>query len=220
MAKKEKKVIDVVLDILTKVKSVYSKDLYIKDSIYILPGNTSEESLSGNTICEIHEEYINYVKKFTKGLPVIYIPNVIDFKAEVKAELDRGFTIEEITDVLNSSMYKWYSEEMDIYKKLTQKEKQIESYVLSDDTIWLKLNDIEPVALKAVFSDNEVGSIKYEDNPSLIVGKKTFPLLTDKNLDNIYITFGKESDNVYTVTSRLAHIYFTVFSVLTYLNID
>ena len=117
-------------------------------------------------------------------------------------------------------MYKWYSEEMDIYKKLTQKEKQIESYVLSDDTIWLKLNDIEPVALKAVFSDNEVGSIKYEDNPSLIVGKKTFPLLTDKNLDNIYITFGKESDNVYTVTSRLAHTYFTVFSVLTYLNID
>ena len=220
MAKKEKKVIDVVLDILTKVKSVYSKDLYIKDSIYILPGNTSEESLSGNTICEIHEEYINYVKKFTKGLPVIYIPNVVDFKAEVKAELDRGFTIEEITDVLNSSMYKWYSEEMDIYKKLTQKEKQIESYVLSDDTIWLKLNDIEPVALKAVFSDNEVGSIKYEDNPSLIVGKKTFPLLTDKNLDNIYITFGKESDNVYTVTSRLAHTYFTVFSVLTYLNID
>lgn len=220
MAKKEKKVIDVVLDILTKVKSVYSKDLYIKDSIYILPGNASEESLSGNTICEIHEEYINYVKKFTKGLPVIYIPNVVDFKAEVKAELDRGFTIEEITDVLNSSMYKWYSEEMDIYKKLTQKEKQIESYVLSDDTIWLKLNDIEPVALKAVFSDNEVGSIKYEDNPSLIVGKKTFPLLTDKNLDNIYITFGKESDNVYTVTSRLAHTYFTVFSVLTYLNID
>lgn len=220
MAKKEKKVIDVVLDILTKVKSVYSKDLYIKDSIYILPGNTSEESLSGNTICEIHEEYINYVKKFTKGLPVIYIPNVVDFKAEVKAELDRGFTIEEITDVLNSSMYKWYSEEMDIYKKLTQKEKQIESYVLSDDTIWLKLNDIEPVALKAVFSDNEVGSIKYEDNPSLIVGKKTFPLLTDKNLDNIYISFGKESDNVYTVTSRLAHTYFTVFSVLTYLNID
>ena len=220
MAKKEKKVIDVVLDILTKVKSVYSKDLYIKDSIYILPGNASEESLSGNTICEIHEEYINYVKKFTKGLPVIYIPNVVDFKAEVKVELDRGFTIEEITDVLNSSMYKWYSEEMDIYKKLTQKEKQIESYVLSDDTIWLKLNDIEPVALKAVFSDNEVGSIKYEDNPSLIVGKKTFPLLTDKNLDNIYITFGKESDNVYTVTSRLAHTYFTVFSVLTYLNID
>lgn len=220
MAKKEKKVIDVVLDILTKVKSVYSKDLYIKDSIYILPGNASEDSLSGNTVCEIHEEYINYVKKFTKGLPVIYIPNVVDFKAEVKAELDRGFTIEEITDVLNSSMYKWYSEEMDIYKKLTQKEKQIESYVLSDDTIWLKLNDIEPVALKAVFSDNEVGSIKYEDNPSLIVGKKTFPLLTDKNLDNIYITFGKESDNVYTVTSRLAHTYFTVFSVLTYLNID
>lgn len=220
MAKKEKKVIDVVLDILTKVKSVYSKDLYIKDSIYILPGNASEESLSGNTICEIHEEYINYVKRFTKGLPVIYIPNVVDFKTEVKAELDRGFTIEEITDVLNSSMYKWYSEEMDIYKKLTQKEKQIESYVLSDDTIWLKLNDIEPVALKAVFSDNEVGSIKYEDNPSLIVGKKTFPLLTDKNLDNIYITFGKESDNVYTVTSRLAHTYFTVFSVLTYLNID
>ena len=166
MAKKEKKVIDVVLDILTKVKSVYSKDLYIKDSIYILPGNASEDSLSGNTVCEIHEEYINYVKKFTKGLPVIYIPNVVDFKAEVKAELDRGFTIEEITDVLNSSMYKWYSEEMDIYKKLTQKEKQIESYVLSDDTIWLKLNDIEPVALKAVFSDNEVGSIKYEDNPS------------------------------------------------------
>ena len=220
MAKKEKKVIDVVLDILTKVKSVYSKDLYIKDSIYILPGNTSEESLSGNTICEIHEEYINYVKRFTKGLPVIYIPNVVDFKAEVKTELDRGFSIEEITDVLNSSMYKWYSEEMDIYKKLTQKEKQIESYVLSDDTIWLKLNDIEPVALKAVFSDNEVGSIKYEDNPSLIVGKKTFPLLTDKNLDNIYISFGKESDNVYTVTSRLAHTYFTVFSVLTYLNID
>lgn len=220
MAKKEKKVIDVVLDILTKVKSVYSKDLYIKDSIYILPGNASEESLSGNTICEIHEEYINYVKRFTKGLPVIYIPNVVDFKTEVKAELDRGFSIEEITDVLNSSMYKWYSEEMDIYKKLTQKEKQIESYVLSDDTIWLKLNDIEPVALKAVFSDNEVGSIKYEDNPSLIVGKKTFPLLTDKNLDNIYITFGKESDNVYTVTSRLAHTYFTVFSVLTYLNID
>ena len=220
MAKKEKKVIDVVLDILTKVKSVYSKDLYIKDSIYILPGNASEDSLSGNTVCEIHEEYINYVKKFTKGLPVIYIPNVVDFKAEVKVELDRGFTIEEITDVLNSSMYKWYSEEMDIYKKLTQKEKQIESYVLSDDTIWLKLNDIEPVALKAVFSDNEVGSIKYEDNPSLIVGKKTFPLLTDKNLDNIYITFGKESDNVYTVTSRLAHTYFTVFSVLTYLNID
>ena len=220
MTKKEKKVIDVVLDILTKVKSVYSKDLYIKDSIYILPGNASEESLSGNTICEIHEEYINYVKKFTKGLPIIYIPNVVDFKAEVKAELDRGFTIEEITDVLNSSMYKWYSEEMDIYKKLTQKEKQIESYVLSDDTIWLKLNDIEPVALKAVFSDNEVGSIKYEDNPSLIVGRKTFPLLTDKNLDNIYISFGKESDNVYTVTSRLAHTYFTVFSVLTYLNID
>ena len=220
MAKKEKKVIDVVLDILTKVKSVYSKDLYIKDSIYILPGNASEESLSGNTICEIHEEYINYVKRFTKGLPVIYIPNVVDFKTEVKAELDRGFSIEEITDVLNSSMYKWYSEEMDIYIKLTQKEKQIESYVLSDDTIWLKLNDIEPVALKAVFSDNEVGSIKYEDNPSLIVGKKTFPLLTDKNLDNIYITFGKESDNVYTVTSRLAHTYFTVFSVLTYLNID
>ena len=220
MAKKEKKVIDVVLDILTKVKSVYSKDLYIKDSIYILPGNASEESLSGNTICEIHEEYINYVKRFTKGLPVIYIPNVVDFKTEVKAELDRGFSIEEITDVLNSSMYKWYSEEMDIYKKLSQKEKQIESYVLSDDTIWLKLNDIEPVALKAVFSDNEVGSIKYEDNPSLIVGKKTFPLLTDKNLDNIYITFGKESDNVYTVTSRLAHTYFTVFSVLTYLNID
>ena len=220
MAKKEKKVIDVVLDILTKVKSVYSKDLYIKDSIYILPGNASEESLSGNTICEIHEEYINYVKKFTKGLPIIYIPNVVDFKAEVKAELDRGFTIEEITDVLNSSMYKWYSEEMDIYKKLTQKEKQIESYVLSDDTIWLKLNDIEPVALKAIFSDNEVSSIKYEDNPSLIVGKKTFPLLTDKNLDNIYISFGKESDNVYTVTSRLAHTYFTIFSVLTYLNID
>jgi hypothetical protein len=222
MAKKEKTLIDVIMDILTKIKSVYSKDLYIKDSTYIFPGNESEDSLSGKTICEFHPEYIPYIKTFFDNKPVIYIPNVTEFKNEMKEVLESVDSFNSINDLQSDSVYKWYSKEMPIYKELLDKEKEIESSILSDDTFWLKLSDIEEVAWSVIFNDNETLTINPKDHSPMIVGKKTFPLLSDKNIDDLYISFGKSSvdKKMNTAISRLQHKYFTVISLFYYLDIE
>ena len=53
MAKKEKTDEELILDLITKIKNVFRKDIYILNNYYIIGGEFSDETLHATYFCEL-----------------------------------------------------------------------------------------------------------------------------------------------------------------------
>lgn len=159
-----KKALKFTRDLIVKLSRVYKKDFYIIDGSYLYPGKLSVEEISGYMVCEIEEPYKEYLKELEiTNEKFIYISDIKTFKDD--------FTAKNIID--NETNYNQIRDEMfsfiDSVKKIP---------------VWNSMN----INLDTLFTLKEIVELESnrDDIPNVIIGNDMLPLVTEKNIQDLY----------------------------------
>lgn len=195
MAKKEKTSRELYLDMLTKIKSVFNKDIYIYNRRYIIAGNESYNNIIGNIYCKLNTNY-----DFFSDLPVntnniIYIPSVIDEKKTEVGTLahvvDNDLEIHKVNKIINQ--FNDIPSEFIIWKKLTEQ--------LSDEAISL------------IFNENNCYNLQC-NSKEITISKQILPLVTAKNIDDVTFSFKIDDENkINKILFLIMHKYFDMYAL-------
>ena len=81
MAKKrEKTPEELVVEIMTKIKNVFKKDIFVKDNTLIFAGEYSNNDVSGDIICNLELDYRLAMDSVFGKNELLYIEDVTLFK--------------------------------------------------------------------------------------------------------------------------------------------
>lgn len=196
MAKKEKTSRELYLDMLTKIKSVFNKDIYIYNRRYIIAGNESYNNIIGNIYCKLNTNY-----DFFSDLPVntnnsiIYIPSVVDEKKTEVGTLahvvDNDLEIHKVNKIINQ--FNDIPSEFIIWKKLTEQ--------LSDEAISL------------IFNENNCYNLQC-NSKEITISKQILPLVTVKNIDDVTFSFKIDEENkINKILFLIMHKYFDIYAL-------
>lgn len=196
MAKKEKTSRELYLDMLTKIKSVFNKDIYIYNRRYIIAGNESYNNIIGNIYCKLNTNY-----DFFSDLPVntnnniIYIPSVVDEKKTEVGTLahvvDNDLEIHKVNKIINQ--FNDIPSEFIIWKKLTEQ--------LSDEAISL------------IFNENNCYNLQC-NSKEITISKQILPLVTAKNIDDVTFSFKIDDENkINKILFLIMHKYFDIYAL-------
>lgn len=196
MAKKEKTSRELYLDMLTKIKSVFNKDIYIYNRRYIIAGNESYSNIIGNIYCKLNTNY-----DFFSDLPVnsnnsiIYIPSVVDEKKTEVGTLahvvDNDLEIHKVNKIINQ--FNDIPSEFIIWKKLTKQ--------LSDEAISL------------IFNENNCYNLQC-NSKEITISKQILPLVTAKNIDDVTFSFKIDDGNkINKILFLIMHKYFDIYAL-------
>jgi len=197
MAKKEKSSRELYLDMLTKIKSVFNKDIYIYNRRYIIAGNESYNNIIGNIYCKLNTNY-----DFFSDLPVntnnniiIYIPSVVDEKKTEVGTLahivDNDLEIHKVNKIINQ--FNDIPSEFIIWKKLTEQ--------LSDEAISL------------IFNENNCYNLQC-NSKEITISKQILPLVTAKNIDDVTFSFKIDEENkINKILFLIMHKYFDIYAL-------
>lgn len=196
MAKKEKTSRELYLDMLTKIKSVFNKDIYIYNRRYIIAGNESYNNIIGNIYCKLNTNY-----DFFSDLPIntnnniIYIPSVVDEKKTEVGTLanvvDNDLEIHKVNKIINQ--FNDIPSEFIIWKKLTE--------LLSDEAISL------------IFNENNCYNLQC-NSKEITISKQILPLVTAKNIDDVTFSFKIDEENkINKILFLIMHKYFDIYAL-------
>lgn len=196
MAKKEKTSRELYLDMLTKIKSVFNKDIYIYNRRYVIAGNESYNNIIGNIYCKLNTNY-----DFFSDLPVntnnsiIYIPSVVDEKKTEVGTLahvvDNDLEIHKVNKIINQ--FNDIPSEFIIWKKLTEQ--------LSDEAISL------------IFNENNCYNLQC-NSKEITISKQILPLVTAKNIDDVTFSFKiDEGNKINKILFLIMHKYFDIYAL-------
>ena len=196
MAKKEKSSRELYLDMLTKIKSVFNKDIYIYNRRYIIAGNESYNNIIGNIYCKLNTNY-----DFFSDLPVntnnsiIYIPSVVDEKKTEVGTLahvvDNDLEIHKVNKIINQ--FNDIPSEFIIWKKLTEQ--------LSDEAISL------------IFNENNCYNLQC-NSKEITISKQILPLVTAKNIDDVTFSYKIDDENkINKILFLIMHKYFDIYAL-------
>ena len=196
MAKKEKTSRELYLDMLTKIKSVFNKDIYIYNRRYVIAGNESYNNIIGNIYCKLNTNY-----DFFSDLPVntnnniIYIPSVVDEKKTEVGTLahvvDNDLEIHKVNKIINQ--FNDIPSEFIIWKKLTEQ--------LSDEAISL------------IFNENNCYNLQC-NSKEITISKQILPLVTAKNIDDVTFSFKIDDENkINKILFLIMHKYFDIYAL-------
>ena len=196
MAKKEKTSRELYLDMLTKIKSVFNKDIYICNRRYIIAGNESYNNIIGNIYCKLNTNY-----DFFSDLPVntnnsiIYIPSVVDEKKTEVGTLahvvDNDLEIHKVNKIINQ--FNDIPSEFIIWKKLTEQ--------LSDEAVSL------------IFNENNCYNLQC-NSKEITISKQILPLVTAKNIDDVTFSFKIDDENkINKILFLIMHKYFDIYAL-------
>ena len=179
MEKDEKyftKALKSVRDFTVKLSKVYKKDFYIVDGSYLYPGIQSESDLSGIVICEIEEPYREYLKDLNiTDFPLIYINDIKEFKDDIispKSVIDNETKLNELRKEIQYFVTK-VKVNYDIWNKF-----EVDNGIFFDEKEIIEL------------------SSNQETVPSVIIGLKMIPLISEKNIDNLYYVCDSEETKI------------------------
>ena len=205
MAKKEVNTEDLVMDLVTKIKNVFRKDIYIIDSFYVLGGEDSNESLPGHFYCELVQKYKRAVEEYFGRKDVIYITDIPSFKENPS---DNWM---EITDENKCVELR---AEAHAYQKSVIEAEEWRTFDSLDDTTQYNIFNGK-IAL--IYAD------PYDHNsPYCIVAKKVFPLIGPKTMDKLFIAVNKtaEDSNLYALITQLDFTHFTLYGYMNFTKME
>lgn len=199
---------DGFLTLLTKLKNVFKTDMYIIENLYCIGGEESESKNVGTNICILPFETCVYLQdKFGKHNQVIYIPNIANAKKFYNTAQE----------------YLYFKTNIDA---LTKKELLNRSKILNDKirkvSTWKSFN-FTSEEIKALFTDKE-GIILFSDDkelPEVYVSKSIYPMITEKNIANLYYSPTKEDkkNNIYGFITSFDTKFFQLYSLINYIDI-
>ena len=176
MAKKKEKTIEELLDdLFVKLKNIYNKDIFVIDSTYILGGDQSNESLYGDFICILEADYVRAMKSVLGDHRYVLISDIKAFKENPSGK-DAFYYYDEVTKEV---------------ERYFTKQKRIHDTFDMGNSDWCTLATMSESELGKVFTDNRYVQMQPEnpEYPKIIIGKKLFPMVTLKNLSNVYYKF-------------------------------
>lgn len=189
--KKEKTSDEKVMDFLTKIKNVFNKDILIKDNYYVFAGNISNESIYGDIICYIEPEYKLAIEEFLGVHDIIKISDIVKLKKLYTGDSDSSDDdTEETEDTSNISdwhfLIEYFDKDNDIYQELNKLQERVEK-TFNSITDWKAFTKYPVEMMETIFSDNSYIEFRESsDMPYVVLGKKLFPLVTLKNMENLF----------------------------------
>lgn len=180
-----KKALKGVRDFTVKLSKIYKKDFYIVDGSYLYPGMQSKVDLSGVLICEIEDVYREYLKDLNiTDTNLVYISDIKEFK----------------DDIINPKS------NIDNDTKLTELREEILNFVNKVKLGYTTWNKFE-IDTNVFFDDKEIIELNsnIDDIPSVIIGLKMIPLISEKNIECLFYVCGKEE------TEMSLPIYYIIF---------
>ena len=197
-----KKAVKSVRDFAVKLSKVYKKDFYILDGTYLYPGIQSEADLPGKLICEIEEPYKEYLSELgIVNSSLVYISDVKTFKDD---------TITPKTIIENET-------------KINEIKKEVYSFVdnvKKETDTWNKFE----VDTDLFFDEKEIIEVQShkDDIPSVILGIKMIPLISEKNINDIYYVCNNEKTElslpVYYIIIDFHTPHFRIFMKYNYVS--
>lgn len=199
MAKKEKTDEELILDLITKIKNVFRKDIYILNNYYIIGGEFSDETLHATYFCELVPEYSLTCKKFFGDHELIYIKDITEFKEDTSK-----WNIVTDEDLINEIRTK------------------IESArnVVNDPSDWKSFSNLKLSVIDDIMNNGKTSIIHQDEDdpmsPYCIVAKKIFPLLGPKTMDHLLyeIRNYENAENIYLLITRLSFTHFILYGII------
>lgn len=193
----DEKELETLRTLFVKLKPVFLSDIYIIRGRYVISGEKSNTEVSGNYLCILEEKYRELIQKKYGEQEIIYIDNLI----KIKDDMDSHFRI--IT--MNKEK---------ILKSLEEVLSVMDS-VKDWESISEKYEDISEVLFKEKHNYYiEIKREKEEDIGTIVVGKSTFPTITEKSMKKVScnITYLEEED-LYRLTLKYNHTHFQLMMV-------
>jgi hypothetical protein len=157
-----------VMDLMTKIKLIYKKDLYIRNNIHVFAGSKSDEDVCGIFLCTLEPDYMLAVKDFLGEHDLIFIDDVAEFKKDWETH----------TKFMTKDDSQYHALDV-VYNRVMDR--------MDSGEEWKSFSTNAADLLDSLFSDNTYVDFKDgEDVPSVTLGKKLFPSVTIKNVQNLF----------------------------------
>ena len=203
--KEEKK----FLDLLVKIKRVFTTEIYIYNCSEIYPGEKSAANLAGNIVLTIEESLSELLKKVFRNNAGeiqnrIYIENIDNFKKGLISY--KSFELENEIPLFDDAI----KESKDLFYEFKR-----------SNSIWskFKLSDNEEDNAKLMdrfFTDKLIVDLQDPDKmyPKVMIGASMLPVVTNKLADNLLYTIEKyeelDNETIYTVKFILQFTHFEI----------
>ena len=185
-------------DVFTKLSYVFKTDLLNINKKYVIGGSESNLKNVGTMMCELSDDSIEVIKEELPDNDMIYIKNIKDAKTNLEDNL--------VLDILPTTK-SGVEENLKSLIKEKNKVKNWGSITLTED----EYDDF--------FNKNiSINICKDETLTPIVVCKNMFPMLTEKNFENLkyYLKInGEFTDNLLT---KFDTDYFELYNFLYYLN--
>ena len=202
-AKKEKSPNDLVMDLATKLKGVFKKDLYIKDSLYILPGHYTDDDLCGDILCVMELQYKKAIREVFGIHDLIHIDDLVDYKQEP------------------DNHYTTFTKDDTIYSQIEEKQNKIKTRIDSIDVWEDFISSFQEEILESIFNENTSVDLKIDQYPAITVAKKLFPQVSLKNIDNLSFSIIPLRENeLYDFCMDFQFTHFKIYMIYHYLKLE
>lgn len=154
-------------DLLVKVSNVFSTDMYIVNNTYLIAGKKSDENCMGYYLCRLSPDMTNLCNEKLNGEKIYFISNIKNAKdnlSDFSTEINDDKTILEIRKKID-----------DLLNKINAKETWEKFKFSKTDIDNLFVNNLS----FDIFKDND-------KIPNITISKSVFPLLTEKNVSDLY----------------------------------
>lgn len=194
---------ELVMDLATKLKGVFKKDLYIKDSLYILPGHYTDDDLCGDILCIMELPYKQAVESVFGVHNLIYIDDIVEYKKEPDKH------------------YITFTSEDNIYNEVTEKQNKIKTRIEEIETWENFISSFQEEILESIFNENASVDLKVDKYPTITVAKKLFPQVSLKNIDNLFYSIIPLRENeLYDFCLDFQFSHFKIYMIYHYLQLE
>jgi hypothetical protein len=195
-----------VPDILNKLSSIFTKDMYLIQSRYCIGGNETEDETAGKSICVLSPDIADIFVDYFGSSNVIYFENIKKAKSAYGTEDEYKF----VKVKLEERNKKQLIDTKDSYMKIIDSVKGWERFNFNEEQIESILTDGNTITL-------------FEGNssvPEVTVSKTIFPLIKSKDFNNIFYNVSKARNlkNMYTLVLNYDHNTFQFYNIIYYIK--
>ena len=186
-------------DLLVKIKNIFSTDIYLINNQYIIAGEKSSEDNLGYSLCVLSPDMIDICNNSFDPYKIYYIKNITNAKDDLENNISEVSSLAERESV-NYSL----EEVINIKNKIET---------------WDSFNFTEK-QLDELFEDNmTINLFKDTDIPSVTISKSLFPLVTKKNVSDLYYSVIQDLQYINLMISFDFPL-FQLYILYRYLDID
>lgn len=195
-----------VPEVLIKLSSIFTKDMYLINSRYCIGGNETEDETVGKSICILSPDIADIFVDYFGSSNVIYFENIKKAKAAYGTEDEYKYVKVRIEERTKKQLI----DSKDNLMKVVDSVKTWSQFSLTEEQVESIMTDGNTLVL---FKDNN-------DIPEVTVSKSIFPLIKSKDFNNIFYNVSKARNlkNMFTLVLNYDHNIFQFYNIIYYIK--